>query len=108
MQVLKDLKKNLYVYIYTNDHTPGHVHIFYGRKNDTNRYEVKINIGDQDSPPVIVKANPKMSNDDIRAAWELVADNQENLLEKWNQIHGIQKLEKSSERGGTKRSNRKG
>ena len=26
----------------------------------------------------------------------------------WNQIHGIQKLEKSSERGGTKRSNRKG
>lgn len=34
-----------------------------------------------------------MSNDDIRAAWDLVADNQENLLEKWNQIHGIQKLE---------------
>ena len=108
MKVLTDLGRNLYVYIYTNDHTPAHVHIFRGRKNDTNRYEVKINIGNENEPPLVVKANPKMSNDDIRAAWELVADNQENLLEKWNQIHDIQKLEKSSERRGTKHSNRKG
>ena len=108
MKVLTDLGRNLYVYIYTNDHTPAHVHIFRGRKNDINRYEVKINIGNENEPPLVVKANPKMSNDDIRAAWELVADNQENLLEKWNQIHDIQKLEKSSERRGTKHSNRKG
>ena len=27
-KVLEDLENNLFVYIYTNDHVPAHVHIF--------------------------------------------------------------------------------
>ncbi|GBO55546.1 hypothetical protein APA_3697 [Pseudanabaena sp. lw0831] len=48
-----------------------------------------------------------MRNEDIKVAWRLVAANQEILLKKWNEIHGVQKLE-SNQRGGTRRSNRKG
>jgi hypothetical protein len=89
MKILEDKSQNLYVYIYTNDHIPAHVHVFKGRKNDTNKHEVKINIGNENEPPSIVKAHPDMKEDDIKAAWRLVADNQETLLKKWNEIHGI-------------------
>jgi len=44
-KVLEDRQNNLFMYIYTNDHIPAHVHIFKGRKNDNNQMEIKINIG---------------------------------------------------------------
>jgi hypothetical protein len=81
--------------------------VFKGRKNDGNRHDVKINIGNEDEPPSIVKAAPDMKNDDIKRAWRLVAENQEFLLNRWNEIHGVQKLEQSNQRGRTRRSNRK-
>ena len=107
MKVLTDESQNLYLYIYTDDHTPAHVHVFKGRKNDGNRHNVKINIGNEDEPPSIVKADLDMRNVDIKAAWRLVSDNQETLLKKWNEIHGVQKLEQSNQRGRARRSNRK-
>ena len=106
MKILVDKSQNLYLYIHTDDHTPAHVHVFKGRKNDRNRSNVKINIGNEDEPPSIVKADSDMRHD-IKAAWRLVADNQEILLNKWNEIHGVQKLEQSDQRGRTRRSNRK-
>lgn len=89
MKMLEDKNQNLYVYIYTNDHMPAHVHVFKGRKNDKNIHDVKINIGSENEPPSIVKANPNMKGNDIKAAWELVANNQEILLKKWKEIHGV-------------------
>ena len=107
MLIIRDESQNLYVHIYTNDHEPAHVHVFKGRKNDKNRHNVKINIGNEDEPPLIVKADSDMRNADIKAAWRLVVDNQEFLLNKWQEIHGVQKLEQSNQRGRTRRSNRK-
>jgi hypothetical protein len=107
MKIIGDESQNLYLYIYTDDHTPAHVHVFKGRKNDGNRHNVKKSIGNEDEPPSIVKADSDMRNDDIKAAWRLVADNQEILLNKWNEIHGVQKLEQFNQRGRTRRSNRK-
>jgi len=83
MKVLEDIKKNLFVYIYTNDHLPSHVHVFKGRKNDTNKKEVKINIGSEEERPSLVVANPNMKKEDIIDALKLVAANQEMLLRKW-------------------------
>ncbi len=57
MKILVDESQNLYLYIYTDDHTPAHVHVFKGRKNDGNRHNVKINLGNEDEPPSIVKAD---------------------------------------------------
>ena len=79
MKILVDESQNLYLYIYTDDHNPAHVHVFKGRKNDGNRHNIKINIGNKNEPPSIVKADSDMRNDDIKAAWRLVADNQETL-----------------------------
>ena len=88
-KVLEDLQNNLFVYIYTNDHTPAHVHIFKGRKNDANQMEIKINIGSEEQAPSLVSAPDKINNKDLIAALKLVAANQEALLNKWQEIHGI-------------------
>ncbi len=88
-KVLEDLQNNLFVYIYTNDHIPAHVHIFKGRKNDANQMEIKINIGSEVEPPTLVIAHDKMKNKDLVTALKLVANNQEMLLSKWQEIHGI-------------------
>ncbi len=88
-RVLEDLQNNFFVYIYTNDHIPAHVHIFKGRKNDANQMEIKINIGSESEPPSLVSANDKFKNKDLVAALKLVANNQEMLLSKWQEIHGI-------------------
>lgn len=87
-KVLEDTQKNLFVYIYTNDHIPAHVHVFIGRKNDANQMEIKINIGSEEKPPSIVSANDKIKDKDLVAALNLVAANQEILLSKWQEIHG--------------------
>ena len=88
-KVIEDLDNNLFVYIYTNDHTPAHVHIFKGRKNDANQMEIKINIGSEEQAPSLVAASDKIKNKDLIAALKLVAANQEALLNKWQEIHGI-------------------
>ena len=88
-KVLEDLQNNLFVYIYTNDHTPAHVHIFKGRKNDANQMEIKINIGSEEQAPSLVSVPDKIKNKDLIAALKLVAANQEALLNKWQEIHGI-------------------
>jgi Domain of unknown function (DUF4160) len=93
-KVLEDIKNNLFVYIYTNDHEPAHVHIFKGRKNETNQTETKIDIGGEEKRPSVVFADEKMSDKDIVEALKLVAANQEMLLNKWQEIHGISKLGK--------------
>jgi len=88
-KVLEDLQNNFFVYLYTNDHIPAHVHIFQDRKNDANQMEIKINIGSEAEPPSLVSANDKFKNKDLVAALKLVANNQEMLLSKWQEIHGI-------------------
>ncbi len=86
MKVLEDPQKNLYVYIYTNDHEPAHVHVFLGRKSDYNDSEAKINIGNDEKPPSFVNIY-NISNKVANQALCLVAENQEMLLEKWKEIH---------------------
>lgn len=86
-KVLEDLQNNLYVYIYTNDHIPAHVHIFKGRKNDKNQMEMKINIGSETQAPNLVSAHNKIKDKDLVNAVILVAKNQEMLLKKWQEIH---------------------
>ncbi|WP_019500024.1 DUF4160 domain-containing protein [Pseudanabaena sp. PCC 6802] len=107
-KVLEDIKNNLFVYIYTNDHEPAHVHVFKGRKNDTNQTEAKINIGNETERPSVVVADETMSDKDIVKALKLVATNQEMLLHKWQEIHDISKLGKRTDRRESKGRDRKG
>ena len=86
-KVLEDLQNNLFVYIYTNDHIPAHVHIFKGRKNDKNLMEIKINIGSETQAPSFVSAHNKVKDKDLVNALKLVAENQEMLFKKWQEIH---------------------
>lgn len=87
MEVLKDAKRNLHVYIYTNDHEPAHVHVFSGRKSSYNECEAKINIGTNEAPPSFVQIYNMKGKVAIQAL-HLVAENQDMLLEKWKEIHG--------------------
>ncbi len=87
MKVLEDSQKNLYVYIYTDDHEPAHVHVFLGRKSNYNEGEAKINIGNDEKPPSFVNVY-NMNNKVATQALFLVAENQEILLKKWKEIHG--------------------
>jgi len=86
-KVLEDRQNNLFMYIYTNDHIPAHVHIFKGRKNDKNQMEIKINIGTEKQAPCLVYADDRIKNKDLVSALRLVADNQEKLLSQWQEIH---------------------
>lgn len=86
--IIEDQTNNLTVYIYTDDHQPAHVHIFKDRKTDTNKADIKIYIGSETEPPKLIKAYRSIKDQDIVKAMQLVADNQEMLLEKWQQIHG--------------------
>ncbi len=53
-KVLEDLENNLFIYIYTNEHIPAHVHVFKGRKKDKKQKKVKINIGSESERPSLV------------------------------------------------------
>ena|GEM_PF-745601 len=86
--VLEDKAENLYIYIYTNDHKPAHIHLFKGRKTDTNIYDAKINIGNAQQPPKLVTAHPSIKNGDLKMALALVAEYQTDLRMKWEKIHG--------------------
>ena len=88
-QVLSDLQSNLFVYIFTNDHQPAHVHVFKGRKRGSRTGYIKINIGSILEPPSLVLVTAKdVRNKDIIDALNLVADHQEYLIEIWNEYHG--------------------
>ena len=63
-KVLEDRQNNLFMYIYTNDHIPAHVHIFKGRKNDNNQMEIKINIGTEKQAPSLVYAHDRIKDKD--------------------------------------------
>ena len=86
-KIIEDKNKNLLIYIYTNDHIPAHVHVFKGKKQESK--EIKINIGNEETKPSLVYANAQIKSKDIIEALKLVAKNQEMLLKKWQEIHGI-------------------
>lgn len=86
-KIIEDQKTNLVVYIYTNDHEPAHVHVFRGRKTDTNKADIKIYIGSEEEAPELREAHPSLKTKDIVNAIKLVAENQEMLLERWQEIH---------------------
>lgn len=69
------------VVIYTDDHAPAHVHVFYGRE------ELLVSLG-SDTEPVGVRTNRGMKPQRILKALRLVADHQALLLERWREIHG--------------------
>ena len=51
--------------------------------------EIKINICSEEAPPTLVKADDRIKKKDIVTALKLIAANQEMLLSKWKEIHGI-------------------
>jgi hypothetical protein len=69
------------IMIYTNDHSPAHVHVF---KADG---EVVILLGNRQIPPQ-VRENIGMSRRDERAALMLVGEQQELFRLEWKKIHG--------------------
>jgi hypothetical protein len=67
------------VAIFTNDHQPAHVHVF---KAGT---EAVINLA-----PVTIRENYRMSRRQLRKAVDLVAANEDLLLQAWREMHGDQ------------------
>jgi Domain of unknown function (DUF4160) len=92
-KVYQDTKSNLYVYIYSDDHLPPHVHIFVGRKKSRGDKDIKINLGNNEIAPEVVLAHPKIKDADIYKALKLVINYQDQFLEKWREIHGRKTLE---------------
>lgn len=74
-------KDGFEILIYTNDHTPSHVHVFKAEG------EVVINLGNENTPPQI-RDNIYMNKKDERKALLIVAENQELFLAHWRRIHG--------------------
>ncbi|MFB2833524.1 DUF4160 domain-containing protein [Floridanema evergladense] len=91
--VLSDQKRNLYVYIYFDDHEPSHVHVFIGRKKSWDQENVKINLGDDENAPEIIKVNPSFDKKFIKEALLLIVNNKDLLLEKWRDIHGEKEMD---------------
>jgi hypothetical protein len=96
-RVLTDRTNNLFVYIYSDDHLPPHVHVFVGRKGSRGDKNIKISIGDNNNAPKMLQAHPHLKSADIRKAWGLVADNQDKLLIEWKKIHDSEELEERSQ-----------
>ncbi|MGA9773684.1 MAG: DUF4160 domain-containing protein [Blastocatellia bacterium] len=63
--------------IYTNDHTPMHVHALKGDG------EAKINLS-----PVDLVEVWGMKKSDARKAKAITVEHQDYLIEKWREIHG--------------------
>lgn len=66
--------------ICTNDHVPAHVHV-------DGEGSAKINLAGPDGAPELVEAW-NMKRGDIRKAMQIVAEQQEKMLERWRAIHG--------------------
>ncbi len=70
------------VVIYTHDHTDrAHVHVRYGDA------VVVINLATP-TRPQMVRAVRRMKRSAVRAAFGLIAEHTEQLLEDWRRIHG--------------------
>ena len=67
--------------IWPADHEPPHVHVF------KDNGEAKIGIGDDTQAPWLVTIHG-LSKQEVRQAWDVVAEHQEILLNAWRQIHG--------------------
>lgn len=67
------------VVIYPNDHEPAHVHVMKAGG------EAKIQLLDT---PDFIWVTDEMSDKDARKALEIVEQNQECFLSKWEEIHG--------------------
>jgi len=67
-------------HIYANDHEPSHVRVYKSGKS------VVINLGDEESRPEIRES--RMGRVEAKRALMLAAKAQDNLLSKWNEIHG--------------------
>lgn len=69
------------IIIWPDDHEPPHVHAFKGKG------EAKISIGNDNEPPRLVTIYG-LSKQEIRQAWDMVAEHQDALLTAWRGIHG--------------------
>jgi hypothetical protein len=69
------------VRIRTNDHIPAHVHVH----RDSG--EAKIQLGINGKQPQLIKVSPQMSNPEAKKALRLVEENNEELLQRWKEIH---------------------
>ncbi len=69
------------VRIWSNDHLPRHVHVFKGDG------ECVINLVGEGGNPEL-REFYAMKRKEVAKAIRIVADNQEKLIEAWNQIHG--------------------
>lgn len=69
------------VIIWPDDHAPPHVHVFKGNG------EAKISIGTSSELPRLITIHT-LSRQEIRQAWEIVANNQGILSTAWEKIHG--------------------
>ena len=68
------------IVIFLDDHEPAHVHVF-------GDGEVKINLVGADGRPELIWA-VGMKHADIRRCLQLVGQNRELLLARWNEMHG--------------------
>lgn len=69
----------LRVVIYANDHPPAHVHVM-------GDGEAKIDLTGGNGQPELVWADG-MTRAEVRRAMRLVAENQDQLLARWEEIH---------------------
>jgi hypothetical protein len=65
------------VMIFTHDHEPAHVHVFYGDEL------IIFDLLDLSS-----RIHPKMKTSNARRAKQLVATHRNFLMNKWKEIHG--------------------
>ena len=68
------------VVIFTNDHAPAHVHVF-------GDGEVKIDLQGPRGMPELLWAD-RMTRADVRRAMRVVAERQQYLLARWEEIRG--------------------
>ena len=74
-------KSGFQIIIWTDDHPPMHVHVFKAEA------ELIVYLGDENIPAT-VRENYAMRRSEVRQALQMVAENQNLLIEVWRRIHG--------------------
>lgn len=64
------------VMIYLNDHTPAHVHVYKAEN------EARVQLD-----PVEIMDSEGFNTRELKAVRKLISENQEYLLEKWDEYH---------------------
>jgi Domain of unknown function (DUF4160) len=67
--------------IYLDDHDPPHVHVYAGGA------DAKIALQSPGGRPAVIRAHA-MTRGELRKALQLVTEQQDMLLAKWEEIHG--------------------